>query len=196
MTEPRGHTNVSITTMDSESWIGRTLIDGDDRKLGTIEAIYCDAQTDQPQWMAVKTGLWGSKHSFVPLTDAMPVDDAIRTPYTKSQIDDAPRLAADEDLPDDQVIELYRYYDLAYDLPVDDRLPATAHGTQAEPETIVATEHEPETDAYEVPRTQAEQDMLIATGHEHEVAGYIVPRTQGEQDLLIATGQVAPPRAA
>ena len=170
---------MTVTTIDSESWIGRTLIDGDDRKLGTIEAIYCDEQTDRPQWMAVMTGLWGSEHSFVPLADAIPVGDVIRTPYAKSQIDDAPRLAAEEDLPDDQVIELYRYYGLAYDLPIDgdvsfaerdDRLAATA------------------------PRTQAEHDMLIATGHEHEGAGYVVARTQGEQDMLVATGQMVPRR--
>jgi len=173
---------MSITTLDSESWIGLTLIDSEDRKLGKVEAIYVDAQTDQPQWMAVKTGLWGSERSFVPLADATPVGDAVRTPYVKSQIDDAPRLAAEEDLPDDQVVELYRYYGLDYDVPVDgdvdiagsnDRVPAIAPGTQGE------------------------QDMLVATGHESEVAGYaeFVPRTQGEQDMLIATGQIMP-RAA
>jgi len=140
---------MSITTLDSESWIGLTLIDSEDRKLGKVEAIYVDAQTDQPQWMAVKTGLWGSERSFVPLADATPVGDAVRTPYAKREIDDAPRLAAEEDLPDDQVVELYRYYGLAYDAPGDgdgdgdvdvdvdgagsnDRLPAIAPGTQGE----------------------------------------------------------------
>ena len=132
---------MSITTLDSESWIGLTLIDSEDRKLGKVEAIYVDAQTDQPQWMAVKTGLWGSERSFVPLADATPVGDAVRTPYVKRQIDDAPKLAAEEDLPDDQVVELYRYYGLDYDVPVDgdvdiarsnDRLPAIAPGTQGE----------------------------------------------------------------
>ena len=48
---------MSINTMDSESWIGSTLVDNDDRKLGTIEAIYFDEQTGQSQWMAIKTCL-------------------------------------------------------------------------------------------------------------------------------------------
>jgi len=200
---------MSITTMNSESWIGRTLIDGDDRKLGTIEAIYLDAQTGRPQWMSVKTGLWGSKHNFVPLADATAVEDAIRTPYAKSQIDDAPRLAAEEELADDRVVELYRHYGLAYDRPADgddailerdDVLPATGPATQAEPDMLVATGREPELAAYApvASRTQGEDDMLVATGREPELAAYapVLPRTQGEEDMLVATGQIVPRRAA
>jgi hypothetical protein len=183
---------MNITSMDSESWIGRTLIDGEDRKLGTIEAIYFDAQTDRPQWMAVKTGLWGAKHSFVPLADATPVDDAIRTPYAQGQVDDAPRFAAAEDLPDDQVAELYRYYGLAYDPPV---------ARDVEVVEVVETVEVVEPDdgyAAPAPATQGERDVLIATGRETEIAGYgaIAPRTQAEEDLLVATGQIVPRRAA
>lgn len=200
---------MSITTMDSESWFGRTLIDGDDRKLGTIEAIYLDAQTGRPQWMSVKTGRWGTKHNFVPLADATPVEDAIRTPYAKSQIDDAPRLAADEELADDRVVELYRHYGLAYDRPADgddaiverdEVLPATASATQPEQDMLVSTGREPElaASAAVVPRTQGEDDLLVATGREPELAAYVavVPRTQGEEDMLVATGQIVPRRAA
>jgi hypothetical protein len=110
---------MSTITTDSESWIGTTLVDDDDCKLGTIEAIYFNEETGQPEWMAVKTGLFGTKHNFVPLADAMPTEDAIRTPYDKSQIDDAPKVDPDEDLREDQVLELYSYYGLPYDVPVD-----------------------------------------------------------------------------
>lgn len=44
---------MSIDTMDCETWIDSTLIDRDDRKVGTIEAIYFDEDSGQPQWMAV-----------------------------------------------------------------------------------------------------------------------------------------------
>ncbi|MEY2516341.1 MAG: hypothetical protein QOJ89_3699 [bacterium] len=108
---------------DCESWIGSTLIDGDDCKVGTIEEVYFDEQTDRPQWMVVKTGLLGSRHSFVPLASARLAGDVVETPYDKRQIVDAPRVDTADDLPDDQVVELYRYYALPYCDPVDGSAP-------------------------------------------------------------------------
>ena len=150
MTNRKDVPDMSIDTMDSESWIGSTLIDRDDRKVGRIEAIYFDEQTGRPQWMAVKAGLLGKGHNFVPLADAVIVEDAIKTSYDKSQIDDAPKIDPDEDLREDQVVELYGYYGLSYDAA-----PA------GEGEVIVEREVVPPlTD----PDTQADDDMLIATG--------------------------------
>lgn len=106
-------------TNDSESWIGTTLIDDDGNKLGRIEAIYFDQETGRAQWMAVKTGLLGSRHTFVPLDGATPTEDAIMTPYDKDLIDEAPRVAPDEDLPDQAAYELYAHYGLPYDAPAD-----------------------------------------------------------------------------
>ncbi len=48
--------------------MGRDIVDDlDGRKIGTIEAIYFDEQTSEPQWMVVKTGMFGTRHRFVPL---------------------------------------------------------------------------------------------------------------------------------
>ena len=105
-------------TMDTESWIGSVLVDSDNRALGRIDAIYFEAETGTPQWMAVDTGVDGAGHSFVPLADAVPTEDAVMTPYDAEQIDGAPRIEAFEDLPDDEVAELYGYYDLPYAEPV------------------------------------------------------------------------------
>lgn len=108
---------MSVMTMNAESWVGSVLDDLDGRRIGTIEAIYFDEQTSEPQWMVVKTGMFGTRHSFVPLDDARPMQDAIVTSHDKSEIDDAPKIALAEDLPDEQLHELYRYYGLPYDAP-------------------------------------------------------------------------------
>lgn len=174
---------MSINTMDSESWIGSTLVDSDDRKLGTIEAIYFDEQTGQSQWMAIKTGLFGNKHHFVPLGGATPTDEAVMTPYDKRQVDDAPNLDPDEDLADEQVVELYRYYGLAYDQP--------ACGDQ------VVVETDPVLTA-PAPRTQAEVDMPVDTGQMEPGAGYAASdrEIEADQDRYIDTGQSERHRAA
>lgn len=145
-----------MSSIDSESWIGLTLIDDDDRPLGTIDAIYFDQETGLAEWMAVDTDAPGTGHSFVPLANAAPVEDAVRTPYEERQIAGGPRIEAFEDLPEDEVAELYRYYGLAYESPV-----AEVRDVVVLDPALAATD----------PRTQAEDDMLVATGR----ASYVEP---------------------
>jgi hypothetical protein len=184
---------MSNITMDSESWIGSTLLGSDDVKVGRIEAIYFDEQTGRPQWMAVKTGLFGNNHHLVPLAEAMPTTDGdVKTPYDKRHVEDAPKIEGDEDLADDQVVELYRYYGLAYDVPTDDALPAREASGYDDRDTVV----EPDDGLTAVtPGTQAELDMLVATG-QIEPDRVIVERdgsftaggdgTPAEQDARVA----------
>jgi uncharacterized protein YrrD len=47
-----------------------TVIGGDGKKLGTVAAVYYDNDTDQPEWVAVRTGLFGLDVSLVPLATA------------------------------------------------------------------------------------------------------------------------------
>jgi hypothetical protein len=115
---------MSTITTDCESWIGSMLVDGDHCRVGKIEAIYFDEQTDSAQWMVVKTGLFGTRHSFVPLAGATAAGDVITTPIDKGEIDRAPMIDAAEDVPDAQVVELYRYYCMPYDEPVGAEPPA------------------------------------------------------------------------
>ncbi len=172
---------MSNFTTDCESWIGGTLIDKDERKLGTIDAIYYDEQTGRAQWMTVKTGLLGHRHGFVPVAGAMIGDEAVMTPYDKGEVEDAPKVDPEEDLRDEQVVELYRHYGLSYDAPC-------AGDVLVERESVL-----PATDA----DTQARDDMLVATGHGPEVpAAAPVYETQAEQDMAVATGRAAPARVA
>ena len=52
--------------------VDRTAVDPDGDKIGTIFDVYLDNDTDQPEWLAVNTGLFGSKVSFVPIAGADP----------------------------------------------------------------------------------------------------------------------------
>lgn len=109
---------MSICTTDCELWIGGALVDEGDRRLGTIEEIYFDEPTGRPQWLVVRNGRF-SRRSFVPLTDAKRIPEGIMTPYDRHTIESAPRIAADEDLGEEQAHALYSHYDLAYDALVD-----------------------------------------------------------------------------
>ncbi len=54
-------------TRTYDGWIGRDAYDADGDKIGEITDIYYDDETGRPEWVAVKTGLFGTKHSFVPI---------------------------------------------------------------------------------------------------------------------------------
>src|SRR3954451_5196977 len=95
-------------------WHGRTAVDRDGDKLGTIEEVYLDDSTGQPEWLLVKTGLFGSKSTFIPLQDAQENGDEIRVPFEKAQIKDAPKADPDQQLSQEEEAGLYRHYGLEY----------------------------------------------------------------------------------
>jgi uncharacterized protein (TIGR02271 family) len=96
-------------------WQGRTLVDRDGSRIGTIDAIYLDDHTGQPEWALVNTGLFGTKSSFVPLTQATQTDNDVRVPYDKQLVKDAPRVDPDGHLSEAEERQLWRHYGLDYD---------------------------------------------------------------------------------
>ena len=103
-----------MQTQDAVTWRGRDAIDADGDKIGTIQEIYVDADTDQPEWLAVKTGLFGSRISFIPIAEATDAGDAVRVPYSKAQVKDSPNADPDGQLSQDEESALYRHYGLDY----------------------------------------------------------------------------------
>src|SRR3954447_7040217 len=102
------------TREDVLSWRGQAMVDNDGDKIGTIEEIYLDAETNEPEWAVVTTGLFGSKQSFVPIGDASSSGDGVRVPFEKAQVKDAPKVDPDGRLSQDEKRELYRHYGRDY----------------------------------------------------------------------------------
>ena len=97
-----------------QSWQGRTMVDPAGDKLGTIDAIYLDDETGQPEWATVTRGLFSAKAAFVPLAQAQDIGDGVQVPYDKQQVTDAPSPQADGSLSQDDEAQLYRHYGLDY----------------------------------------------------------------------------------
>jgi PRC-barrel domain len=96
----------SIETV--RSWQGRAMVDPVGDRLGMIDAIYLDDETGQPEWATVTSGLFGTKQTFVPLAQAQATGDSVQVPYDKAQVKDAPNMAADGQLSQDEEAALYR----------------------------------------------------------------------------------------
>ncbi|MGY1843977.1 DUF2382 domain-containing protein [Modestobacter sp. SYSU DS0875] len=90
--------------------IGADVYDADGDKIGTASEVYLDDQSGNPEWVTVKTGLFGTKESFVPIADADLTGDGVRVPVSKAQVKDAPKIDTDGHLSPEEEQELYRYY--------------------------------------------------------------------------------------
>ena len=104
---------VDIDTV--RSWQGRTMVDRDGDRVGSIDSIYVDDQTGEPEWALVNTGLFGTKSTFVPLAQANPSGDQVQVPYDKQLVKDAPRVDPDGHLSEVEERQLWRHYGLDYD---------------------------------------------------------------------------------
>jgi uncharacterized protein (TIGR02271 family) len=96
------------------SWQGATMVDPDGDKIGTIDTIYLDDQTGEPEWALVNTGLFGTKSSFVPLAQASGSGDQVQVPYDKQRVKDAPRVDTDQHLSEAEEQQLWAHYGLDY----------------------------------------------------------------------------------
>lgn len=97
-------------SQDKLEWRGQELYDRDGDKIGKIEEIYLDADTDQPEWALVNTGLFGSKQTFIPIRDASAGEEGPRVPYDNDTVKDAPKVEADGRLSKQEEADLYRHY--------------------------------------------------------------------------------------
>jgi uncharacterized protein (TIGR02271 family) len=96
------------------SWEGRAMVDRDGDKVGTIDAIYVDDQTGEPEWALVNTGLFGTRSTFVPIAKATGSGDQVQVPFEKQRIKDAPNIDPDGHLSEQEEQELWRHYGLNY----------------------------------------------------------------------------------
>ncbi|MEU7791671.1 PRC and DUF2382 domain-containing protein [Amycolatopsis sp. NPDC049159] len=99
-------------TMEPQELIDSAVVDPDGNKLGKVGNVYLADATHQPEWITVKTGLFGTKESFVPLSGAHTDRDGVHVQVGKDSVSDAPRIDADGHLSPEESAQLYRHYGL------------------------------------------------------------------------------------
>jgi len=197
-------------------WQGRTLVDHHGEPLGTIEVIYLDKVTNQPEWALLEVGATGPDRTFIPLVSAGEEGDTVRVPFAKTLVEGAPSMPADQELSEDQEGELYRHYGVPYSradspsgLPAGEPEPAepalAAGQAQSAEELVSASTPEVAAAKPEVPAaepTMAAEEPLPAGGRAlHEAPGRVdepVSEAPPTNDGLGATRQlrVTDPRVA
>ena len=92
---------------------GRPVYSADADKIGKVEEIFYDEQTNQPEWIGLGTGFFGTKRVLVPVQGADSREDGLYVPYSKEQVKGAPDIDADE-ISQETEQSLYAHFGLEY----------------------------------------------------------------------------------
>jgi sporulation protein YlmC with PRC-barrel domain len=109
--EPRNE--VDLSELDVRAWRGATVVDRSGERIGKLQDVYLDDATQRPEWIAVSTGWFGTKVSFVPLLGSLVDGETITVAYTVQQVKDSPRPTEDGHLDPDEERVLYEHYGLS-----------------------------------------------------------------------------------
>jgi uncharacterized protein (TIGR02271 family) len=114
-------------TFSPQDLVDSTVVDPEGSKIGKVGTVYLADSTHEPEWVTVKTGLFGTKESFVPLSGAGMDNDGLHVNVAKDQVSDAPRMDAGGHLSPDESAQLYKHYGM----PMPRTSPEPTKGTQA-----------------------------------------------------------------
>jgi uncharacterized protein (TIGR02271 family) len=93
---------------------GRTLVDPDGEKIGTVDEVYSSHEGGPPEWALVHTGLLGTRRSFVPLRGASPGGGDVHVAVDRQAVQDSPSVEADEQLSEAEERRLFEHYGISY----------------------------------------------------------------------------------
>jgi stress response protein YsnF len=166
--------------------IGTTAYDANGQKIGTVEHFYVDDRTGAPTWVAVTTGLFGTRQSVVPATDASFADGRLSLPVAVDAVKSAPHLTGDHLTPDDEA-ELRRHYGAQGPVHDDVRTPAR--------DTAVARDQVRDEVPVAAPASAPPTVEIPAEAPRPAAAPDNGGMTRSEEQLLVETERVATTRA-
>jgi hypothetical protein len=107
---------------DIGEWHGKELVDRDGERIGKLEDVYVDVESDEPMFGTVKEGLIGRHLTFVPLAGITIGPDNLQVTVSKEQVKTAPNIELHGDeLSRADESTLYHHYQLNYTPPDTER---------------------------------------------------------------------------
>jgi uncharacterized protein (TIGR02271 family) len=103
--------NTTFTDERIEQMHGLDVYDREGDKIGSVEEVFVDQQTGQPEWIGLGTGFFGTKRVLVPVQSADVRDDGVFVPYDKDLVKDTPDIDSDH-VSQETEQRLYAHYEL------------------------------------------------------------------------------------
>jgi sporulation protein YlmC with PRC-barrel domain len=98
-------------------WRGKHVVDREGKKVGRLEDVYYDTETDEPVFGTVRQGMLSKRTTFVPLRQVHTSPDWLQVMVTRRQVKDAPSLDATGELSGATEAALYEHYGVPYEAP-------------------------------------------------------------------------------
>lgn len=108
---------ISVTTIaveDLKDWCGEDVLDPASDKLGKLDDVYYDVETDRPAFAAVRSGTLSKHLTLVPLDGATVGRDYVRVATVKDRFKSAPSFSPDVELAADEEAQAFEYFGIAY----------------------------------------------------------------------------------
>ena len=110
MTDAQGEAQWNVA-----EWHGKMLVDCNGEKIGKLQDVYVDVETDEPQFATVKEGLIGRHLTFVPLGGIQVGPDGLQAAVTRDLVRSAPDIEMHgEELSQADESTLYHHFELNY----------------------------------------------------------------------------------
>ncbi len=104
-----------FTQEEAQNLTGATAYDQAGQKIGQVATVYRDEATGAPEWLTVKTGLFGMKETFVPLALArVRGEREVELAADKDTVTSAPKIDPEGQLSQAEEEQLFSYYGLGY----------------------------------------------------------------------------------
>ncbi len=98
-------------SQNPEVYLGRTAVDSQGNKIGSVGQVYLDDRSGEANWITVNTGLFGMKENFAPLYGStMKGDDELVLPFDKDVVKDSPDIDDASHLSVTEQEQLHSYY--------------------------------------------------------------------------------------
>lgn len=95
-------------------WQGKEVLDSGGEKIGTVEDVYFDIETDEPRFLCVKAG-WLRHHVvLIPTTGVTASPDHLTATVTKHVAEKAPAMEPGGELSAEFEEGMFRYYGFDY----------------------------------------------------------------------------------
>lgn len=107
-------------TENLTEWRGKQLVDRDGNKIGKLQDVYVDTETDEQLFGTVKEGLVGRHLTFVPLRGAVVSPDCVTVHVSKKDVKHGPNLDTEGELTQADERELFDHFGFDYRPPITD----------------------------------------------------------------------------
>ena len=95
-------------------WRGKDVLDGSGAKIGTVEDVYFDSETDEPRFLCVRAGRLRHHTVLVPVAGVTASPEHLTVAVSKKVTKDAPTTDSGGDLSTGYEEQLFGYYGLEY----------------------------------------------------------------------------------